>query len=469
MYSHTAQSPIHELERVLRAVDCGFVTLRVIRVSNVYDRRNIIHGHCRKYYPTTSSPQTAMSKDRDIGRPSSPWSSYSQQFQKSGGSQAHLTVSTEANYQGRALLSAQSTSSSALPTRPDMPIRSSTDPSRAYSSNNPLSFSNSRSEDLNHQRSSPTSNIDILSSSPRPLAQLHSSAAANSRPSTPGTSKHPKEMSSSSHSDHTPHSELSSNSKLPSTSSSTAASIAYTYVFSILPSFSQISGSHSYQVMFSMREGNAGSFCKGPRFRVSSELLQMHGRHFFSVYLLDSSFHFKDCGEVVASKFFPIDGSNGKQNPLCERDYFRRLNLICEKCGMALRGSYITACSTFLIFFFQTGFDFQFWFRFSTDKKYHVDHFTCSLCSTLFGPQDSYYEHDNDVYCHFHYSTRFATKCAGCNSAILKQFVEINRNMRDECWHPECYMINKVRLLHNIRFVTLICCSAVLERQGNIS
>ena len=78
------------------------------------------------------------------------------------------------------------------------------------------------------------------------------------------------------------------------------------------------------------------------------------------------------------------------------------------------------------------------------DKKFHVEHFTCSLCPTLFGPQDSYYEHDADVFCHFHYSTRFATKCAGCNSAILKQFVEINRNMRDECWHPECYMINKV-------------------------
>ena len=80
-----------------------------------------------------------------------------------------------------------------------------------------------------------------------------------------------------------------------------------------------------------------------------------------------------------------------------------------------------------------------------TDKKYHVEHFTCSVCPTVFGPQDSYYEHENDVYCHFHYSTRFATKCAGCNSAILKQFVEINRNNRDECWHPECYMINKVR------------------------
>ncbi|KAF9530355.1 hypothetical protein CPB83DRAFT_763198 [Crepidotus variabilis] len=144
------------------------------------------------------------------------------------------------------------------------------------------------------------------------------------------------------------------------------------------------------------------------------------------VRALGSVFHlncFKcmDCGEVVASKFFPIDVPNSKQQPLCERDYFRRLNLICAKCGMALRGSYITACN----------------------KKFHVEHFTCSLCSTLFGPQDSYYEHDGDVYCHFHYSTRFATKCAGCNSAILKQFVEINRNMRDECWHPECYMINK--------------------------
>ncbi|KAJ2915449.1 hypothetical protein MD484_g4942, partial [Candolleomyces efflorescens] len=128
-----------------------------------------------------------------------------------------------------------------------------------------------------------------------------------------------------------------------------------------------------------------------------------------------------DCGEVVASKFFPIDGPDGKQQPLCERDYFSRLNLICAKCNMALRASYITACN----------------------KKFHVEHFTCSLCPTLFGPQDSYYEHDGDVYCHFHYSTRFATKCAGCNSAILKQFVEINRNSRDECWHPECYMINK--------------------------
>lgn len=106
---------------------------------------------------------------------------------------------------------------------------------------------------------------------------------------------------------------------------------------------------------------------------------------------------------------------------------------------------------------------------FGLDKKYHVEHFTCSLCSTLFGPQDSYYEHDGDVYCHFHYSTRFATKCAGCNSAILKQFVEINRNMRDECWHPECYMINKVsNLFHKLEHYPQAH-GLVLECQGLVS
>ncbi len=76
--------------------------------------------------------------------------------------------------------------------------------------------------------------------------------------------------------------------------------------------------------------------------------------------------------------------------------------------------------------------------------KFHVEHFTCSVCPTVFGPQDSYYEHDGKVFCHFHYSTRFAIPCTGCRTAILKQFVEINRNNVDEHWHPECYMIHKV-------------------------
>ncbi|KAG0183842.1 hypothetical protein DFQ28_000768 [Apophysomyces sp. BC1034] len=74
------------------------------------------------------------------------------------------------------------------------------------------------------------------------------------------------------------------------------------------------------------------------------------------------------------------------------------------------------------------------------------------VCGDIFGPDDSYYEHDSNVYCHYHYSIKFAVKCSGCQTAILKQFVEINRNNIDEHWHPECYMIHKfwnVKLAEN--------------------
>ena len=86
-----------------------------------------------------------------------------------------------------------------------------------------------------------------------------------------------------------------------------------------------------------------------------------------------------------------------------------------------MRGSYITAL----------------------DRKYHIEHFTCSVCPTVFGAQDSYYEHEGNVYCHYHYSTKFAQRCQGCQNSILKQFVEIYRNGKNQHWHPECYMIHK--------------------------
>ena len=136
----------------------------------------------------------------------------------------------------------------------------------------------------------------------------------------------------------------------------------------------------------------------------------------------DADAGFQDCSDIVASKFFPVDNEEGEgQYPLCETDYFRRLDLLCYECGGALRGSYITAL----------------------ERKYHIEHFTCSVCPTVFGAQDSYYEHEGKVYCHYHYSTQFAQRCNGCQTAILKQFVEIFRNGQNQHWHPECYMIHK--------------------------
>lgn len=141
--------------------------------------------------------------------------------------------------------------------------------------------------------------------------------------------------------------------------------------------------------------------------------------------LLPSKHHpadcIQDCGKIVASKFFPVPEKPPGQYPLCETDYFRRLDLLCHDCGQALRGSYITAL----------------------ERKYHIEHFTCSVCPTVFGASDSYYEHEGSVYCHYHYSTKFAQRCNGCQTSILKQFVEIFRNGQNQHWHPECYMIHK--------------------------
>ena len=135
-----------------------------------------------------------------------------------------------------------------------------------------------------------------------------------------------------------------------------------------------------------------------------------------------------------------MDDEDGPgQYPLCETDYFRRLDLLCFNCGGALRGSYVTALN----------------------RKYHIDHFTCSVCPIAFGAKDSYYEHDNQVYCHYHYSTRFAQRCNGCQTAILKQFVEIFRGGQNLLWHPECYMIHK---FWNVKLAT--SSSDVIERIG---
>ncbi|KAI9464198.1 hypothetical protein HD554DRAFT_2222214 [Boletus coccyginus] len=293
-------------------------------------------------------------------------------------------------------VSAPPTSPSRLPDRPYFPTRASTlgsanDLSRNIPSAKQDALPHAHSDDLNH----------TPSSLPSPFLPAPSPAfLAATRPATPN--------SPSRHSARTPTSDYPPDrTRRNSTTSDSSA-------------HSNSSGSNKGGPLTSTSSVTSTTLSSSP---CSACGLAMQGAF---VRALGTVFHlncFKclDCGDVVAAKFFPIDGPDGKQQPLCERDYFRRLNLICAKCGLALRGSYITACN----------------------KKYHVEHFTCSLCPTLFGPQDSYYEHDGDVYCHFHYSTRFATKCAGCSSAILKQFVEINRGMRDECWHPECYMINK--------------------------
>ncbi|QPG75432.1 hypothetical protein FOA43_002786 [Brettanomyces nanus] len=108
------------------------------------------------------------------------------------------------------------------------------------------------------------------------------------------------------------------------------------------------------------------------------------------------------------------------QVPLCEYDYFRRIDLICFTCNKAIRGSYITAVG----------------------RKYHPEHFYCEICHKVFETED-YYEHEGQIYCHYHYSRIYAAHCESCKSAILKQYVEMHRGGKEQQWHPECFMIHK--------------------------
>ncbi|EEB05537.1 rho-type GTPase-activating protein [Schizosaccharomyces japonicus yFS275] len=157
------------------------------------------------------------------------------------------------------------------------------------------------------------------------------------------------------------------------------------------------------------------------------------------VHALGSIFHYncfvcEDCGKPVAEKFFPIDkhmsGSVFRQSlssmksyagVLCETDRFRRLDMLCAKCGSAIRDSYITAAG----------------------QKYHVDHFTCQMCPTVLGPRDCYYLHEDQTYCSFHYAALYATRCKGCSLAILKDFVEVFRDGKKTCWHLPCHLTYK--------------------------
>lgn len=127
-----------------------------------------------------------------------------------------------------------------------------------------------------------------------------------------------------------------------------------------------------------------------------------------------------ECGNPCSNRFFPLT-VNSETVALCELDYFKKLDLICFTCGKALRGPYITALN----------------------RKYHVEHFTCHVCERVFESDENFYEHDDAVFCHYHYSKLYASHCEGCESSILKQFVEVYRGGRQQHWHPECYMVHK--------------------------
>ncbi|KAJ2314834.1 Rho-type GTPase activating protein Rga1 [Coemansia sp. RSA 2705] len=126
------------------------------------------------------------------------------------------------------------------------------------------------------------------------------------------------------------------------------------------------------------------------------------------------------CGENVEEKYCVLDDTNGR-HLLCEKHYFEQTNMVCARCKEPLDSTYVHAMG----------------------RKYHPDHFTCTACPTVFGPDGTYYEHEGDAYCLHHYTYLVAKKCAGCHQPIMKLFLQMSHRGAEEHWHPECYMIYK--------------------------
>ncbi|KAJ2602660.1 Rho-type GTPase activating protein Rga1 [Coemansia sp. RSA 1286] len=146
------------------------------------------------------------------------------------------------------------------------------------------------------------------------------------------------------------------------------------------------------------------------------------------------------CGDNVEDKYCDLEDSDGKHHLLCEKHFSERTNMVCARCKDPLDNTYVHAMG----------------------RKYHPDHFTCTACPTIFGPDGTYYEHDNDAYCLYHYTYLVARKCAGCQQPIMKLFLQMSHKGVEEHWHPECYMIYK---FWNVR----ICPSMYVGARGRVN
>ncbi|KIO23972.1 hypothetical protein M407DRAFT_26587, partial [Tulasnella calospora MUT 4182] len=198
-----------------------------------------------------------------------------------------------------------------------------------------------------------------------------------------------------------------------STATSSASTISRLQPFAT-SSTSAYSSTTNHTAWCSTAAAPASRSCSACHGRISGQFVRALG----TVFHFDC-FRCADCNIEVASGYFPLRGSDGKQQPLCERDHFRRLDLTCARCKQALKESYIAACN----------------------KKFHAEHFTCSVCPKLLKPQGAW-SRNGDVYCRRHYSMWSATNCTGCWTLVADPFVEgeIGSGKR---WHRECFLLNK--------------------------
>ena len=138
-----------------------------------------------------------------------------------------------------------------------------------------------------------------------------------------------------------------------------------------------------------------------------------------------SCFKCNDC-YIPLDIFYPLESGFYCVNILYlqkELCYYKKLNLICFKCQLPIKGQFVKAT-----------------------HKYHLDHFTCSECPLSLLKEDSYFERESQIYCKIHYALKFAQICCGCQDFITDEYVEIKTDSPNikELWHQNCFTLFKV-------------------------
>uniref|UniRef100_A0A671KUA7 Leupaxin-like n=1 Tax=Sinocyclocheilus anshuiensis TaxID=1608454 RepID=A0A671KUA7_9TELE len=112
--------------------------------------------------------------------------------------------------------------------------------------------------------------------------------------------------------------------------------------------------------------------------------------------------------ELGTCGFFERDGK-----PYCEKDYQNLFSPRCGYCKGPITQNILTAM----------------------DQTWHPEHFFCSHCGDLFGP-DGFMERDGKPYCSRDFYRLFAPKCSGCGEPVKENYL----SAANGTWHPDCFV-----------------------------
>ncbi|KAM7013207.1 leupaxin [Tautogolabrus adspersus] len=112
--------------------------------------------------------------------------------------------------------------------------------------------------------------------------------------------------------------------------------------------------------------------------------------------------------ELSTTGFFEREG-----RPYCHKDYHQLFSPTCAYCKGPVMQNILTAL----------------------DQTWHPEHFFCTHCGDIFGPE-GFLEKDGKPYCCRDFYHLFAPKCSGCGESVKENYL----TAANGTWHPECFV-----------------------------